>query len=204
MNSEEAATLRFHFGVIVLAAGRSTRMGDKNKLLQPYQGQSIISWVVATAKLVCPQVFVVTGHQSAQIKSELTNHAVTFVSNLDYASGLSSSLAAGITALPPEIDAAIICLGDMPRTKAEHLKNLMDAYDPQHDHSICLPVFSGKRGNPVLWGHKYFSELTHLKGDKGARDLLNEYHDQVLEVQMDDNSIHFDIDTPAELDYSKV
>lgn len=148
---------------------------------------------------VCSSVFVVIGHQANKIKAELSTYSVTFVENPDYTAGLSSSLAAGVRALSPEVDAAFICLGDMPKVSASHLQKLIDAYDPQNNHSICLPVFSGKRGNPVLWGSQHFPELLKVEGDKGARDLLGKFADQVLEVQMEDDGVHFDIDTCAEL-----
>lgn len=148
---------------------------------------------------VCSDVFVVIGHQANTIKEELSDLPVTFVDSPEYAAGLGHSLAAGVRALPPVVDAALVCLGDMPRITASHMRRLIDAYNPVLNHSICLPVFSGKRGNPVLWGGTHFTELQQLEGDKGARNLLIRFADQVFEVQMEDDAIHFDIDTPVEL-----
>jgi len=197
--SDNTAEHDYHFAVIILAAGQSTRMGNKNKLLMRYRGHSMISQTTKIALSVCSDVFVVVGHQADRIKEELSGLPVTFVDSPEYAAGLGHSLAAGVRALPPIIDAALICLGDMPRITASHMRRLMNAYNPNLNHSICLPVFASKRGNPVLWGGKHFAELQQLKGDKGARNLLTRFADQMLEVQIEDASIHFDIDTPVEL-----
>ncbi|MBM3516901.1 MAG: hypothetical protein FJX56_03240 [Alphaproteobacteria bacterium] len=184
---------------IVLAAGMSRRMGARNKLLESLFGAPLVVRVVdaAIASSARP-IVVVTGHEAAAVREALGGIDVTLVDNSRYAEGLSTSLAAGLRALPP-VDGALICLGDMPRITAQHLDQLTRAFIEHDGRAICVPVFDGKRGNPVLWPAAYFGELGALTGDSGARHLLAEHAAEVWEVTMADAAIHEDIDTPEAL-----
>jgi molybdenum cofactor cytidylyltransferase len=184
---------------IVLAAGSSSRMGT-NKLLAEIEGKPMILRVVeaATSAQARP-IIVVTGHQDDALRTALSGKSVTFAHNPDYVDGLATSLKAGIAALPATIDGVLICLGDMPDISTAHLERLISAFDPLEGRSICVPVFSGKRGNPVLWGAEYFDEIRSLKGDVGAKHLIGEHADEVCEVAMPDDATLNDIDTPDAL-----
>ena len=118
-----------HIAAIVLAAGRSTRMGAANKLTADVGGKPMARRVVeaALASAASP-VLVVTGHQAVDVRSALAGLTVAFVDNLDYAVGLSSSLKAGIRAVPPTADGALVLLGDMPQITAAHLERLIAAF----------------------------------------------------------------------------
>ena len=104
----------------------------------------------------------------------------------------AETLASGLAALPDDIDGAVICLGDMPWIGAAVIDSLIDGFDGQ---GICLPTHRGRRGNPVLWARRYFSEMQAIEGDKGARGLIEQYEDVVHEVPWDDDSVLRDIDT---------
>jgi molybdenum cofactor cytidylyltransferase len=129
----------------------------------------------------------------------LAKRPVTFAHNPDFATGLSSSLRRGLAALPTEVDAAIICLGDMPQVDAGLLDRLMHAFNPVEGRVICVPVWRGKRGNPVLWGRQLFAEMAALTGDVGAKHLMTEHPELVAEVPAESEAVLTDVDTPEAL-----
>ncbi|MGF7163421.1 molybdenum cofactor cytidylyltransferase [Rhodoligotrophos appendicifer] len=184
---------------IVLAAGRSTRMEGANKLLEPVDGKVMVRRVVeaALASRAAP-VLVILGHQSERVRAALAELDVMFVENSAFSEGLSSSLKSGIAALPTGVDAALVCLGDMPFVTASHLDRLIAGFSPSDGRSICVSVSQGKRGNPVLWGADYFSDIQELRGDIGAKHLMSRYASEVCEIEMDD-AVLIDLDTPEAL-----
>ncbi len=145
---------------IVLAAGRSTRMGGPNKLLEMISGKPLVRIAAeqALASRASP-VVVVSGHERARVEAALAGLDVRLVHNPDYPQGLSTSVKAGLAALPPESEAAIVCLGDMPQVTSALIDRLIAAFDPERNALVVLPTFSGKRGNPVLWSRRFFPEL---------------------------------------------
>jgi molybdenum cofactor cytidylyltransferase len=183
---------------IVLAAGRSSRMAPRNKLLEPIGGEPIIRRVAAIALASGARpVLVVIGHEAAAIAAALTGLDVTTIPNPAYADGLSTSLRAGLRALPAGIDGAIVCLGDMPEVESSVLRALMAAFTGAG--AICVPVRHGRRGNPVLWGSSYFAEMMEMTGDVGAKPLMARHEERVIEVAVATMSIFQDIDAPADL-----
>ncbi len=114
--------------------------------------------------------------------------------------GLSTSLRVGINGLPDDIDAALICLGDMPDIRSHHLDRLIAAFDLEEGRTICVPTAAGKRGNPVLWGREWFAAMTETKGDTGAKHLIGEHADAVCEVAMQDDAALKDVDTMEEME----
>ena len=185
---------------IILAAGQSRRMGGPNKLLAEVMGKPLVRIAVeeAIASRARP-VIVVTGHQRERVEAALAGLAVRFVSNPDFAEGLSTSLRAGLGAVPAEADAAIVGLGDMPQISAALINRLIDAFDPARGALIALPTIDGKRGNPVLWSRRFFPELMAIEGDVGARHLIGRYGEAIAEVPVADRGPLTDIDTPEEL-----
>jgi len=187
-------------GAIVLAAGKSSRMGDTNKLTAVVDGHAMVARAVEAARASgASPIVVVTGHEAELVRAALKDAPVTFTHNPDYAEGLSTSLRTGAKALPAGLDAALVCLGDMPDISSAHLARLIAAFDPDEGRTICVPTVNGKRGNPVLWGAAYFAELQTLKGDTGAKHLIGLHAEAVCEVPMPDGGPLRDIDTPEEL-----
>ncbi len=184
---------------VVLAAGLARRMGS-NKLLAPIDGVPMVARAVdaALASQARP-VIVVVGNEAERVKAALAGRAVAFVANPDFAEGLSASLKRGIAAVPPECDGALVCLGDMPRVAASDLDRLIAAFNPLEGRGICVPVREGKRGNPVLWGRRFFAEILGVAGDVGAKHLIGAYPEAVAEVAMDSDGVLIDIDTPQAL-----
>lgn len=186
---------------IVLAAGRSSRMGGPNKLLAEIGGRPLVR-IVAEAALAsrARPVIVVTGHQRERVEAALAGLDVVLVHNPAYADGLSASLKAGIAAVPPAADGAIICLGDMPQVDARLIDRLLTAFDPERGALVAVPTIGGKRGNPVVWSRRFFSDLSTLTGDVGARGLIASYPEAVVEVATTDDAALTDVDTPDALD----
>jgi len=185
---------------IVLAAGRSTRMGGPNKLLAEINGRPLVR--IAAAEALASQarpVIVVTGHQRERVEAALSGLDVVKVHNPDFADGLSTSLRAGIATVPAEADGAIVCLGDMPQVDAKLIDRLLSAFDPEKGALVVVPTTDGKRGNPVVWSRRFFPELAVLEGDMGARHLIASYPEAVSEVPLIGNAALVDIDTPDAL-----
>ena len=185
---------------LILAAGRSTRYGGSNKLLAALDGVPIVRRAAqaALASRARP-VVVVTGHQQERVAEALKGLDVRLVHNPSYAKGLSTSLKAGIGALPAEVDGAVVCLGDMPRIEANHIDRLIAAFAPKEGRLIALPLHEGKRGNPVLFGRMLFAEMMEAEGDTGARHIVGSHADEVVEVDLGTDAIFADVDTPEAL-----
>jgi molybdenum cofactor cytidylyltransferase len=198
--AEIEAETRPRVAAIVLAAGRSTRMGGPNKLLADYQGKPLIRHAVEAALASkASSVTVVTGYQAEAIRAALAGLAVAFAHNPDFAEGLSTSVRVGVSALPSRSDAALIALGDMPLVDPPALNRLIDAFEPAKAALIVLPVAGGHRGNPVIWARRFFADLQNLQGDAGARQILKANTDAVVEVSFKSAAVTFDVDTPEAL-----
>ena len=184
---------------LVLAAGQSSRMGGTNKLLAGVDGVPMVLRAVnAALASKAASVTVVTGHEADQVEALLAGCRVNLVRNPDYAHGMSTSLRAGIRALPPEAEAAVVLLADMPRVSAVHVDRLIDAFEAQQP-SIIVPRRNGQRGNPILWPRAFFAAMQNVAGDQGARGVLEANAGRLRFVDMDDDAIHADVDTPADL-----
>lgn len=182
---------------IVLAAGRSSRAAPANKLLTALpDGRALVAAAAdhVLASRADP-VIVVTGHQADLIRAALAGRKMRFVHALRFAEGMAESLKAGIAALPEQVAAALICLGDMPLVDAATLDRLIAAYDPDEGRAIVIPTHRGRRGNPVLWDRRFFAEIVALGGDAGARQILARHMDEIVEVEMDDDAVLRDFDT---------
>jgi molybdenum cofactor cytidylyltransferase len=194
----EKANLSPRVAGVVLAAGLSSRMGT-NKMLADYCGEPMLrASVRAFVAAGLDEVFVVTGHEPDQAGQALEGLKVTLVHNAQFATGLASSVRAGVAAAT-SFDAVIIGLGDMPRVSPQLIKRLVAAYNPVEHRSIVMPVHRGEIGNPVLWGADYFNVLLKLEGDRGARALIAAYRNEAVEIEAGDDGVLIDADTPEAL-----
>ena len=185
---------------LVLAAGRSTRMGAVNKLLASVDGRAMVRGVVDQLCGSCVRcVVVVTGHEAERVGEAIADTGVRTVHNPAYREGLSGSVRIGLSALEDSVEAAIVCLGDMPLVRSKHIDTLVAAFDPAQGREICVPVFEGKRGNPVLFARRFFDEMAAVRGDVGARHLIGAYEEFVCEVAMEDRAVLIDVDSPQAL-----
>jgi molybdenum cofactor cytidylyltransferase len=175
-------------------------MGADNKLLQQVRGEALVRHAVKAqiASRAAP-VFVVVGHQEAEIRAALEGLDVRFVRNPGFADGLSSSLKAGLAALPSDAQGVVVSLGDMPNVTPGVIDRLAQAFADRPDAVAVVPTLLGHRGNPVLLSRGLFAAVARLSGDEGARRLLEEAGDAVEEVPLDDPAIAIDVDTPEAL-----
>ena len=177
---------------IVLAGGTSSRMG-RNKLIETVRGKPLIARAVdAAAASRLDPILVVTGHQADKIAAALAGSRAALVHNERFAEGLSSSLRAGLAAVPEDCDGAMILLGDMPDITPALIDRLIAAFA---SGAICVAATGKRRGHPVLWARRFFGELMRVTGDKGARDVMQAHGDQVLEIEAGNDAPLADIDT---------
>ncbi|KPH75499.1 NTP transferase domain-containing protein [Bosea vaviloviae] len=185
---------------IVLAAGRSTRMGQANKLLQSVRGKPMLRHAVeAQLASRARPVIVVTGHQHEEVSAALTGLDVSLVHNPDFASGLASSVKAGLAALPDTAPGVVVSLGDMPNVTAGVIDRLAQVFADSGEALAVVPTLLGQRGNPVLLARALFAAVGTLDGDQGARRLLDAAGDAIVEGPLDDPAIALDVDTPEAL-----
>ncbi len=198
---------------IVLAAGNSSRMGPaRNKLVEQIAGRPLVAGPVdALLAAGIEPVLVVTGFEGDRVRSSLGERACQFVRHEAWAEGMGSSLAHGaqaILALAPTPEAVLVCVGDLPGLRAQHVERVVEAahagsggIDPLR---IVIPTHRSHRGHPVLFGALHFSALARLTGDQGGRSILDANEAHVCTVELDDDAILRDIDTPAELGMAQV
>ena len=184
---------------VLLAAGRSERMGRNNKLLLNVDGIPLVrKSAINILNSNVASMTVVTGFDENKIVNALSGLNVNFVKNINFREGLSSSLKAGLANITPTPSAVIICLADMPKIQPEHINQLIENFDPLKGWEICIPTNNGKRGNPVLIGSRFFPYIFETSGDFGAKQVMKQHSDKIVEVEIGTSDIHFDIDTQDE------
>ena len=190
---------------VILAAGRSTRfVGDRSnatKLIAELHGKPLVRHVAdaALASTVSP-VIVVTGHACDAVQDALAGLPLTFVHNKDYATGLASSLRAGVAAVPQRASGAVVLLGDMPLVTADLIDHLIRRFAENPKVDAIVPFTNGRRGNPVLLSGSLFAAVAGLSADEGARSLLQTPGVRVFEVPVEGDAASADIDTPERLE----
>ena len=184
---------------VLLAAGRSERMGRNNKLLLNVDGIPLVrKSAINILNSNVTSITVVTGFDENKIVNALSGLNVNFVKNINFREGLSSSLKAGLANITPTPSAVIICLADMPKIQPEHVNQLIENFNPLKGWEICIPTNNGKRGNPVLIGSRFSPYIFETNGDFGAKQIMKQHSDKIVEVEIGTSDIHFDIDTQDE------
>jgi molybdenum cofactor cytidylyltransferase len=184
---------------VVLAAGAGSRFGG-GKLLAPYRGAPLLHGALAAARAAAPgAITVVTGADAEAVAAAARafDVGVTVVHAADYADGMAASLRAGIASLGPDVEAAMVFLGDMPRAPHAVLAPLAAAVAA--GAPAAAPVFAGRRGNPVVLSRALFAEVADLVGDVGARPILQRLGARVALVPAPDDGVLFDVDAPGDL-----
>lgn len=191
---------------IILAAGQSHRFGtgpDDSKVLAMLDGAPLIRHVAeaALASQAHP-IFVVTGHAGQRILAALSDLDVQFIHNPDPAAGLSQSLKLGLDHLTEHVSGAVILLADMPYVTAHLIDRLLTAFETAPAETFAVvPTHAGRRGNPVLLGKDIFAPVKAIKGDHGARSVIDALTHGVIDLFIDDQAIEIDVDTPEMLDH---
>ena len=187
--------------VILLAAGRSSRMGQgQHKLLLPLGDRPVLTHVVETvlASQARPLV-VILGYQAEQVRTILTPYKskLTTIDNPDYQQGMSTSLRKGIETLMssyPTVNGALIVLGDQP-LMTPHILDSMIETKQTTGKRIIVARYSGKRGNPTLFDASLFPELMEITGDEGGRKVLERYRQEIAILDIDEDMPNYDVDT---------
>lgn len=191
------------WSAVVLAAGTSSRMAGRHKLLLPIGETPVIRHTVLRLLGASPQeVVVVTGHAGRDVANALAGLPVTLRPNPRYEEGQMTSAAIGVGALAKATDAVMMCLGDMVLLESRDYLELVSAYLDKTDRSIVIPYAGGQRGNPILFAASYVHEVAMGERHIGCKKLANEYPDDVYRHEASHDRFTTDMDTPA--DYARV
>ena len=216
MSQFKTAMSQFKTIGIMLAAGSSRRMGTDNKLLCQINNTTILEHSLnnfAQSKL--KEIILVLGHEAETIAAlpvvqKLKNEKkLSIVINENYADGMGTSLSAGVAAIGTNdggnnVDACLIALGDMPFISTKTIDKIIDAGSAEKEKAIIVPQYNGKNGHPVLWKKQFFTALSGLNKDQGAKDIIAENKTLVKNISVDDKGVIQDVDTPETLDSFKV
>jgi molybdenum cofactor cytidylyltransferase len=186
---------------IVLAAGRSSRMGQAKALLPLDNGENFLRRIVRTFREAeVEDVVVVIGHEAAAIESAFERDPLTarFVRNDAYETGQLSSLVAGLRVIDrPGVVAALLTLVDAPLVAAATVRAVVETYRRTHA-AIVRPVSRGRHGHPVLIDRALFGALRAADRRAGAKPIVRAHASPAGDVEVDDEGAFADVDTPAE------
>jgi CTP:molybdopterin cytidylyltransferase MocA len=179
---------------IILAAGRSERMGT-NKLLMPFSDRTIIETVIGNVmQSDADHIMVVLGAYRDELLPVIERMKVNHIYNEKWQNGMLSSIKCAFWNLPPDADSALIFLGDQPAIPGSVASDLIHQFR-KNKYGIVIPVYHGKRGHPVLISRKYEQEIYELDNNAGLHDLIKNNAHDILEVETTIKSILKDIDT---------
>lgn len=183
---------------IILAAGESRRMGSPKPLL-PFGERSFLEHLIGEfAASQSSPIMVVLGHEYEHVRRMVPFGQATPVINQEYKKGMLSSIRAGLKALDTyAIDGALVCPVDHPKVDRRVIDRLIERFEKTRP-PVALPVSGGRRGHPVLFSKTVFEELLQAPDSVGARQVVWDHSNDVLEVEVDDSGIHCDVDTPED------
>jgi molybdenum cofactor cytidylyltransferase len=179
---------------LLLAAGSSRRMG-RPKLLLELEGRPLIRRAVELAEASqVDEVVVVVGPNRPEMEQALDGTSARLVDNPDHLTGMASSLKAGLCALGPQVEAVVVLLGDQPFQAPGIIDRLIETYRAG-GQPIVLPLYAGRRGNPVLFDRSVFQELAQQQGDQGGRAVIMADPTRVATIAFDSAQAQCDLDT---------
>jgi molybdenum cofactor cytidylyltransferase len=182
---------------IVLAAGSSRRMENRNKLLLPYSGRTIITQVLGNLLSAgLEEIIVITGHESSLVSAAIGDLPVRLVHNTSYEEGMTGSIQTGIRSAAG--NGYMICLGDMVQITPDEYRILKNAFERQYDldtQLICLPEYQGEKGNPVIFSDHYRQEILQHQDPEGCKAIVHNHQQHIYKVKMPADHILRDIDT---------
>jgi molybdenum cofactor cytidylyltransferase len=179
---------------ILLAAGESNRMGQPKQLM-PFDQITIVERTIDNLlNSAVSETILVLGYKDEEIRKTIAGKPIKIAINPDYQQGMSTSIIAGLKQVDKKARAVIIALGDQPFVNSQTITSLVEAFIA-NNRGILIPVYQGRRGNPIIFAIKYKSELLNLKGDVGGREIIKRHPDDVLEVAVNCEGVLLDIDT---------
>lgn len=182
---------------IVLAAGQSKRMGKAKQLLPFGEGTILETVINSLAESKVYEIILVLGYRGEEIRESLLYAPAKTVINPSYQEGMSSSIICGMNAVDENADAVMIVLGDQPLIGTDVIDRLVKEYRGG-DRGIVVPLYKKRRGNPVIFDTKYKDKLSALHGDIGGREIVASDSEDVLEVNIESESVICDIDEEGE------
>jgi len=191
-------------GAVILAAGKSARMGEAKQLLRLGRSTVLEQTLVNVRAATVNELVLVLGASAEAIREQVPADILagaTVVVNPDYETGMASSLRTGLAVLRSDINAALIVLADQPFVMPETLDQIVDEYR-RTPARIVIPTHHGTRGNPVMLDRSLFAEAMALEGDVGCRAIFAKYPKSIVYVEVDDPGILLDIDNRD--DYERV
>lgn len=190
------------YGIVILAAGNSSRLGEPKQLLH-FRGKTLIRHITEAAlEAVGNHVIVVTGCNSELIKTELADLPCLLAFNENWRDGMSNSIKTGISALQtqhPDVKGTILAVSDQPFVSYETFHVLICSFE-ESGKGIIASKYSGSLGTPAFFAASYFPALLQLTGAEGAKNLFMHYADDVSAYAFPQGSI--DIDTQE--DYKRL
>ena len=191
------------YSAVVLAAGASTRMAGRHKLLLPLGDEPVIRRTVRAVLDAHPaEVVVVTGSHAPSIEGALHGLDVKVQFNPRHAEGQMTSVAAGVAALGGTCDAVMVCLGDMALLEATDYSELAQAFAARSRGAILVPRRAGIRGNPVVFSSEFVPEVLAGNRNLGCRKLIANHPEEVFAYEPAHDRFFVDLDTPA--DYARL
>ncbi len=179
---------------IILAAGRSQRMGATNKLLLPVKGVPMLGRVIEAVQAADPYYcVVVTGYEDRAIREALAGYPVRIAYNPEFEAGVSTSIRRGIIAAPDASEGFLFCLGDMPFVRPETFRAVGEAFAQRG--GIVAAGHEGRQGHPVVFHTDFRDALLALQGDQGGRQIIEAHPEAVAVVDVNDPGIFADVDT---------
>ncbi len=184
-------------GGVVLAAGLSTRMG-RNKMLLDVAGQTLVRRVVRTAlEAGLDPVLVVVGHESDRVRAAVADLDCAAVLNPEYAQGMNTSLRAGIAALPQDVAAAVVLLGDMPLVDAAMVRTLVASFR-RGQAPLAISTYGGVVAPPIAYGHSLLPELRALTAEVCGKSVVKRHRAEAIELAWPPDTLT-DLDVPADV-----
>ena len=170
---------------LILAAGKSTRLGAGPKQLLPWRGTTLLEWVVRQVESSSlDEVLVVVGHQSEEVRGRVSLVRSRFVETPDFGEGCSASIRNGLKAVSAKAEAVVLLLGDQPEIDAAAIRAVVDGWDRLRSPVVRIS-YRGRSGHPVLVSRTIFPQIEALHGDKGVWKLLEAHPEWIQEIELD-------------------
>ncbi|MEM6623716.1 MAG: molybdopterin-binding/glycosyltransferase family 2 protein [Pseudomonadota bacterium] len=194
------APQRPRVAALLLAAGASSRMQGRDKLLETVDGMPLLRTLAKRLRASgVERTLCVLRAEDTDRRAAIADLGLGVVTNAQAAEGMGTSIAVGVAALGDDVDAVLIVLGDMPEISSHHIDRLIAGFDPAEGRAIVRAVTpDGTSGHPVLFGRRFFEVLMGLAGDQGARVILREHPDFVVDIVLDGAAALADLDTPQD------
>ncbi|MBF4693541.1 nucleotidyltransferase family protein [Fusibacter ferrireducens] len=192
-----------HISGVVLAAGASTRM-QKNKILLPLNGCTVIETIVKTMlKTTLSEVIVIGGRDYDALSELMASYPVKCIENKAYLVGQSTSMIKGLSEMATGAEGCFFFMGDQPLIDVEHIDQMIHSFEQSGSpKTIVTPVGHEGRGAPVLFGAAWFNALREVKGDQGGRSVIFKAKSHVISHFIERSSFFWDIDD--EMMYQRV